>query len=378
MNIPFNKPAFMKSSEENILSSLHSGRVSGRGPFTLEAEKWLLKKNTETSKVLLTTSCTHALETSAILLNLKHGDEVIVPSYTFVSSALAFHMHGAKIRFCDIRKDTLNIDESLIEGLVSNKTKAIVVVHYAGVSCEMDEIMRIAKKYNLTVIEDNAHGLFGKYKGSDLGSIGDLSTLSFHETKNISCGEGGALFVNNEDFIDRSEMILEKGTNRSMFINGQVDKYTWVDKGSSYILSDILAALLFSQLLSYQKIQSKRELLWNKYFTDLQDWSSQNHIQLPFVPSYCEQTHHMFYMVLPNKSARDEFIGHMHKNNISAVFHYLPLHSSKMGLEIALQDQNDCPISSLVSDSLVRLPLFYDLNSDDQAHVIEVTQAFRV
>ena len=378
MKIPFNKPAFIENSKNEILSSLESGNLSGRGPFTLKAEELLLQQNPKVSKILLSTSCTHALEASAILLDLKPGDEVIVPSYTFVTSALAFYMHGAAIRFCDVRKDTLNIDETLIEGLITKKTKAIVVVHYAGVSCEMDEIMKIAKKYNLKVIEDNAHGLFGKYKGNNLGSIGDLSTHSFHETKNFSCGEGGALFVRNKDFVERAEIIFEKGTNRSMFLNGQVDKYTWVDKGSSYIMSDILAALLYSQLLFYKKIQSKRELLWENYFDQLSNWSKVNEIQLPFVPNYCEQAFHMFYMLMPSNQVRTEFIKYLAKNNISSVFHYLPLDSSSMGASIRLNDQADCTISKEVSQCIVRLPLFFDLNLNDQEKVISTVTKFKV
>tara|TARA_B110000003_G_scaffold187778_1_gene186640 strand:+ start:964 stop:2100 length:1137 start_codon:yes stop_codon:yes gene_type:complete len=378
MKIPFNKPAFIENSKNEILSSLESGNLSGRGPFTLKAEELLLQQNPKVSKILLSTSCTHALEASAILLDLKPGDEVIVPSYTFVTSALAFYMHGAAIRFCDVRKDTLNIDETLIEGLITKKTKAIVVVHYAGVSCEMDEIMKIAKKYNLKVIEDNAHGLFGKYKGNNLGSIGDLSTHSFHETKNFSCGEGGALFVRNKDFVERAEIIFEKGTNRSMFLNGQVDKYTWVDKGSSYIMSDILAALLYSQLLFYKKIQSKRELLWENYFDQLSNWSKVNEIQLPFVPNYCEQAFHMFYMLMPSNQVRTEFIKYLAKNNISSVFHYLPLDSSSMGASIRLDDQADCTISKEVSQCIVRLPLFFDLNLNDQEKVISTVTKFKV
>ena len=371
MNIPFNKPAYIDSSKNEILSSLESGNLSGRGPFTLKTEELLLQQNPKVSKVLLSTSCTHALEASAILLDLKPGDEVIVPSYTFVTSALAFYMHGAAIRFCDVRQDTLNIDETLIEELITKKTRAIVVVHYAGVSCEMDEIMKIAKKYNLKVIEDNAHGLFGKYKDKNLGSIGDLSTHSFHETKNISCGEGGALFIKNKGYIQRAEMVLEKGTNRTMFINGQVDKYTWVEKGSSYVISDILAALLYSQLTSIKKIQNKREELWKNYNNKLQDWSKEKGVQLPFVPEYCKQTHHMFYMIVPNKTIRDSFITYMRSQKISTTFHYLPLHSSKKGLEISLKNQQDCPISSLISDQIVRLPLFFDLKNEDQDRVID-------
>ena len=375
MTIPFNKPPYLESSESIVLSALRDGKLSGGGPFSQMSKEWLMKKNPDIDQVLLTTSCTHALEISAVLLNLTDGDEVIVPSYTFVTSALAFVMHGARIRFCDIRKDTLNIDEALLESAITKKTKAIVVVHYAGVACEMDAIMAIAKKHNLAVIEDNAHGLFGKYKGVNLGSIGDFSSHSFHETKNISCGEGGALFVKDPELSQRAHIILEKGTNRQQFLNGQVDKYSWVDKGSSYVLSDLLAALLYSQLSHSNHIQSKRELMWNTYFKNLEGWASGQGITLPFVPAHCEQTYHMFYLMMPDQLSRDELIASLGKKNISTAFHYVPLHSSKMGLEIALKDQDNCPISSNVSNRIIRLPLFYNLENADQAKVIDAVTA---
>lgn len=377
MKIPFNIPANILESHKEVIISLQSGRLSGKGPYTEKCQDWF-KNNMNISGAFLSTSCTHALEASAILLNLSEGDEVIVPAYTFVSSALSFYMHGAKIRFCDIRPDTLNIDEKLIEKNISDKTKAIVVVHYAGVSCEMDEIMRIAKKHDLFVIEDNAHGLFGKYKGLNLGTIGDFSTQSFHETKNISCGEGGALFVRDKNFIERTEIIFEKGTNRSSFINGQVDKYSWLDKGSSFVLSDLLASLLFSQLLNSVKIQSKRSSLWDNYYKNLSEWAVKHKIRLPFIPNHCEQTFHMFYMIMPNKKIRNIFISYLKDNDITAVFHYLPLDSSVMGSKIRLNDQTECPVSEEISNCIVRLPLYFDLDYKKQDKIINTILNFEV
>lgn len=371
MSIPFNIPPSINDSKKYVLESLDSGALSGGGPFTKKCEEWLVGKFPKTSGVLLTTSCTHALEVSGILLNLSGDDEVIVPSFTFVSTALAYHMHGAKVRFCDIREDTLNIDETLLEKAITKNTKVIVVVHYAGVSCEMDTIMAIAKKYNILVVEDNAHGIFGKYKGAPLGTIGDFATLSFHATKNISCGEGGALLVNRKKLLKRAEIIIEKGTNRAQFINGQIDKYSWVDKGSSYIMSDLLAALLYGQLEHSKEIQLKRRTIWERYFGELSNWALSNQVLLPFVPEYCEQSHHMFYMLFPEESTRNKFINYMADHGISAVFHYLPLESSEMGLNIALSDQTDCPVAVNISGRIVRIPMFFGLNFSDQSRIIE-------
>jgi dTDP-4-amino-4,6-dideoxygalactose transaminase len=378
MTIPFNKPAIFNDSHAEITSSLKSLNHSGKGPYTKKCEDWFKRNNPNILRAFLSTSCTHALEASAILLDLQKGDEVIVPSYTFVTTALSFYMHGATIRFCDIRPDTLNIDENLIENCITKKTKAIVVVHYAGISCEMNKITAIAKKYNLVVIEDNAHGLFGKYKGKNLGTLGNLSTLSFHETKNITCGEGGALFVRDPNFVERAEIIFDKGTNRSQFINGQVDKYSWVDKGSSYVLSDLLASLLYAQLKNHENIQNKREKLWNNYYKNLIEWSNVNDIQLQFAPSYCKQTYHMFFMVLPSKKIRNNLIKHLQERNINATFHYLPLDSSKMGVKIKHKNQVDCPISKKVSDCILRLPLYYDLTLEEQRKIIQAIKSVQL
>jgi len=376
-DIPFNRPPSIEDSKKFVVEALDSGMLSGRGPYTKRCEEWFVSKYPEISGALLTTSCTHALEVSAILMNLSGDDEVIVPSYTFVSSALAYHMHGAKVRFCDIRKDTLNIDETLLENAITKNTKAIIVVHYAGVSCEMDTIMAIAKKHNILVVEDNAHGLFGKYKGIPLGTIGDFATLSFHETKNISCGEGGALLVNSESLLQRAEIIIEKGTNRSQFINGQIDKYSWVDKGSSYVLSDLLAALLYGQLTNSWEIQLKRRVIWDQYFTELSRWALTSGVSLPFVPDHCKQSYHMFYILMPNKSTRDKLINYLSEHSIGAVFHYLPLHNSIMGSKIALSDQLQCPVSVETSGRIVRLPLYYGLAAKDQSRIIETIKKFR-
>ena len=376
--IPFNKPPFIPESRDSMIKALESGKLKGRGPYTKKVEDFLERSHPDISKVLLTTSCTHALEMSAILLNLKKGDEVIVPSFTFVSSALAFYMHGANIRFCDVRSDTLNIDETLIESQINENTKAIVIVHYAGVSCEMETIMAIAEKHNLIVIEDNAHGIFGKYKGNDLGTIGDLATYSFHETKNISCGEGGALFIKDKTMKERAEIIIEKGTNRSLFIQGQVDKYSWSDKGSSYVLSDILSSLLYSQLVCSKLIQEQRQLLWENYFNKLESWADNNKVRLPVVPKYCDQSYHMFYMLFPSYKSRNAFIEHLANYSITATFHYLPLDTSLMGAKIALDDQIACPISDDVSKRLVRLPLFFNLSNEEQKRVINATLNYKL
>jgi dTDP-4-amino-4,6-dideoxygalactose transaminase len=377
MEIKFNIPAYIENSNDFLKNSLLSGNISGRGPYTKKCEEWFEKENPDISRALLSTSCTHALEASALLLNLSKGDEVIVPSYTFVTTALAFLLHGANIRFCDIREDTLNIDETLIEGLINNKTKAIVVVHYAGIACEMDTILEIAKKHKLKVIEDNAHGLFGKYKGRNLGSIGDLATHSFHETKNISCGEGGALFINDKSLVRRAEIIFEKGTNRSLFKNGQVDKYSWVDVGSSYVLSDLLSSLLYSQLKKSSLIQSRREHIWNIYFRELEHWAIKNKFKLPTIPKDCKQTFHMFYIILPTNDIRNKFIKHLNDNKINATFHYLPLDSSEMGIKIRQKNQIECPVSQRVSDCIIRLPIYFDLTDKQLEKIISITKKFK-
>jgi len=314
---------------------------------------------------------------SAILLDLEPGDEVIVPSFTFVSGALAFCMHGAKVVFADIRSDTLNIDESKLEGLITERTRAILPVHYAGVGCEMDSIMKIAHKHDLTVIEDNAHGLYGKYRGRNLGTIGHMATQSFHETKNITCGEGGALILNDPGYIERAEIIRDKGTNRASFFRGEVDKYTWIDKGSSYVMSDILAAILFGQLEKSKKIQQRRKEIWDFYNEHLASWAKKNGVRIPIVPDYCEQAYHMFYLLMPDLSTRIELIRYLKQNDISAVFHYVPLHNSKMGSALWCAKNNPCDITSDVSDRLVRLPFYFDLTDEQLTSVVNAIQNFK-
>jgi len=326
-------------------------------------------------KVLLTTSCTHALEMAALLLDIQPGDEVIVPSFTFVSTVNAFVLRGAKPIFIDIRPDTLNLDEAQLSRLIMPRTRAILPVHYAGVGCEMDAIREIASKHNIPIVEDNAHGLFGKYKGRYLGTFGTFATQSFHETKNFTCGEGGALLVNDPQYIERAEIIHEKGTNHSRFFRGQVDKYTWVDMGSSYLPSDILAAFLYAQLEAREEIQAKRQKIWDYYNQNLPDWAEENSVRLPLVPSYCEQSYHMFYLLLPSLKYRQALIAHLKSCGIQSVFHYLPLHLSDMGRQFGGKE-GDCPVTEDVSDRLVRLPFYTDLSEDDQACVVTAIKEF--
>ncbi len=372
--VPFNRACFEGKELAYIAEAIANGHISGDGPFTKKCHAFL-KERTGSQAVLLTTSCTHALEMSALLLDIKEGDEVIVPSFTFVSTVNAFVLRGAQPVFIDVREDTLNLDESLLEGLITSKTKAIVPVHYAGVGCEMGAVMDIANKHKIGVVEDNAHGLFGKYKGQQLGTFGCLATQSFHETKNFTCGEGGALLINDPALVERAEIIREKGTNRSRFFRGQVDKYTWVDVGSSYLSSDVLAAFLYAQFEVAEAIQAKRRRVWEMYNEGLADWAEQNEVRLPIVPDHCEQPYHMFYMLMPSLEVRQRFIQYLASNNIQSVFHYLPLHLSDQGREMG-GEQYDCPVTERVSDQLVRLPFYNDLSVDDQNRVIECIRSF--
>jgi dTDP-4-amino-4,6-dideoxygalactose transaminase len=334
----------------------------------------MLQNTLNVERILLTTSCTHALEMAALLLDIKPGDEVIVPSFTFVSTINAFVLRGARPVFIDIRPDTLNMDETLLERLISPRTRAIVPVHYAGVGCEMDVICDIAGTYGVPVVEDNAHGLFGKYKDGYLGTFGELSTLSFHETKNFICGEGGALFINNAKYVDRAEVLREKGTNRSQFFRGQVDKYTWVDLGSSYVPSDILAAFLLAQLEGKDRILAKRRRVFEYYFDNLEDWALTNDIRLPKVPSHCEQSYHMFYMIMQSLEDRQALIEHLKSQGILSVFHYVPLHLSRMGRKWGYHI-GDCPVTEHVSDRLLRLPFYNDLQLNHQYRVCSAIAA---
>jgi len=376
MPVPFNKPTHVGKELEYIQQALQSSHLSGDGSFTKKSHA-LLEEALGVPKVLLTTSCTHALEMSALLLELKDGDEVIVPSFTFVSSINAFALRGAKAVFADVRPDTLNLDESKLEALITPRTRAIVVVHYAGVGCEMDAIMEIANRRGIPVIEDNAHGLFGKYKGKDLGTFGVMATQSFHETKNLTSGEGGALLINDEKYVEDAETLREKGTNRSRFFRGQVDKYTWVNLGSSYLPSEILAAHLFAQLEKREEIQSARQKIWETYYKELGAWAEVNHVQMPFVPSHCEQTYHMFYMLFPSLEKRTAAIAHLKERGIHAVFHYLPLHLSPMGEKYGGK-AGDCPVTERISDQLLRLPFYTNMTEDEQRTVINVLKEFSV
>jgi dTDP-4-amino-4,6-dideoxygalactose transaminase len=376
MPIPFNKPTHVGSELEYIQQAIRSSHLAGDGSFTKRSHA-LLEETLGVSKVLLTTSCTHALEMSALLLELKEGDEVIVPSFTFVSTINAFALRGAKPVFADVRADTLDLDESKLEALITPRTRAIVVVHYAGVGCEMDAIMRIANRHKIPVVEDNAHGLFGKYMGKNLGTFGMMATQSFHETKNLTSGEGGALLINDEKYIEDAEIMREKGTNRSRFFRGQVDKYTWVNLGSSYLPSEILAAHLFAQLEKREEIQSARKRIWETYYKELGDWAEENHVQLPFVPAYCEQTYHMFYMLFPSLEKRTAAIAHLKERGVQAVFHYLPLHLSPMGEKYGGKP-GDCPVTERITDQLLRLPFYTNMTEEEQRIVIAALKEFKV
>ncbi|MCE1254691.1 MAG: dTDP-4-amino-4,6-dideoxygalactose transaminase, partial [Anaerolineae bacterium] len=368
IKIDFNKPVMVGNEMEYIRQTFENAHISGDGIFTKKAQG-LIEQTLNIPKAILTTSCTHALEMAAILLEIQPGDEVIFPAFTFVSTLNAFVLRGARPIFVDVRPDTLNLDETLIEKHITPKTKAIVVVHYAGVGAEMDTILTIAARHNLPVVEDNAHGLFGKYKGKYLGTFGCMATQSFHETKNITCGEGGAILINDIKYVDRAEIIREKGTNRSRFFRGVIDRYTWVDIGSSYLPSDILAAILFAQLENWQKIQQKRKDIWDYYQTHLINWAEQNGVQLPFIPAECDQAYHMFYMVLPSLEIRQSLMAHLKERGIISVFHYQPLHLSDMGKNFGGK-AGDCPVTERLGDCLLRLPMHYSLNENDLAQVV--------
>lgn len=373
-DIAFNKPSFMGNEQSYIQEALARQHISGDGYFTKNCHRYLEEQLT-VPKVLLTTSCTHALEMSALLLNIQPGDEVIIPSFTFVSTINAFVLRGAVPKFIDIRPDTLNLDENQLDLHITKKTKAIVPVHYAGVGCEMDVIMDVAQRYGIDVVEDNAHGLFGKYNGKYLGTFGCLATQSFHETKNFTCGEGGALLINDPKYIERAEIIREKGTNRSRFFRGQVDKYTWVDVGSSFLPSDILAAILLAQLELRDQIQTKRKQIWETYDQSLEDWAQQNGVSQPIVPDHCSQAYHMYYLLMPSLEKRQALIEHLKSNRILSVFHYLPLHLSDMGKKYGGQ-AGDCPVTEEVSDRLIRLPFYNTISSSEQETVIDCILSF--
>ncbi|MBX3058076.1 MAG: dTDP-4-amino-4,6-dideoxygalactose transaminase [Anaerolineae bacterium] len=372
--IDFNRPTIVGKELYYISQAIHNGHSAGDGAFTKKCHKFL-EEALGVPKVLLTTSCTDALEMCALLLDIVPGDEVIVPSFTFVTTINAFVLRGAKPVFVDIRPDTLNLDETQLEQLITERTRAIVPVHYAGVGCEMDAICAIAAKYGIAIVEDNAHGLFGKHKGKYLGTFGTFATQSFHETKNFICGEGGAVLINDPLYLERAEIIREKGTNRSRFFRGQVDKYTWVDIGSSFLPSDILAAFLYAQLEARTEIQTKRQNIWNFYHENLQDWAESCSVRLPIVPSHCDQSFHMYYLLLPSLEARSGLITHLKERGILSVFHYLPLHLSDMGQKFGGKP-GDCPVTEDVSDRLLRLPFYNDLSEADQSYIVKAIMEF--
>ena len=373
--IPFNRSALLGKELEYIFRTMTIGQIAGDQTYSKKCQA-MLEQTLAVPRALVTTSCTHALEMTALLLKIEPGDEVIVPSFTFVSTANAFALRGAKLVFADIRPDTLNLDETRLEPLITPRTKAILVVHYAGVGCEMDAILEIARRHNVAIVEDNAHGLFGKYRGRWLGTFGVLATQSFHETKNITCGEGGALIINDSRFVERAEIIREKGTNRCRFFRGQVDKYTWVDIGSSYVMSDVLAAFLFGQLEVWRTIQARRKRIWEYYDQYLRIRAESQGMQCPVVPPHCDQAYHMYYVLMPSLEARQGLIEHLKARGILAVFHYLPLHLSEYARRWDGK-LGDCPVTETVSDRLLRLPFYNALEEEAQARVVEAVCEFR-
>ena len=375
ISIPFNRPTLMGEEVAYLRQAVDNEWISGDGPFSRRCQE-LLEAELGVGKVLLTTSCTHALEMAALLLDVGADDEIIGPSFTFVSTVNAFALRGCRPIFADIRRDTLNLDEERLAGLIGPRTRAVLPVHYAGVGCEMDAIGELAERHRFAVIEDNAHGLFARYRGRPLGTFGALATLSFHETKNVTCGEGGALLINDPALVERAEMIREKGTNRSRFFRGQVDKYTWVDLGSSYVLSDALAAFLYAQLERRDAIRQARRRIWETYQAGLADWAATEGVRLPVVPPHCEPSHHMFHLLMPSLERRTAFIAHLRSRGIAAVFHYQPLHLSPMGQRLGGRP-GDCPITEEVCDQLVRLPFYNSLSQGQLAQVIEAILDFR-
>ncbi len=373
-SVPFNVATYSESDRANLISAVTGRHTAGNGPFTKSVEQ-ILVKQMGVHAALLTTSCTHALEMSALLARLRPGDEVIVPSYTFVSTASAFMLHGAKPIFVDVRLDTLNIDPDQVAAAITPRTRAICLVHYGGVGAEMELLMSLAAKHGLMIIEDNAHGLFGKYNGRYLGTFGALATQSFHETKNITCGEGGALIINDKSLVERAEILRDKGTDRSRFLRGQVDKYTWVDVGSSWVLSDILAAILLGQLERREEIYRVRTALYDRYDRELASWAAANGVRTPFVPSGREHTAHVFHLRFEQGDQRDRFIAHLAEHGVNAVFHYQPLHLSAVGQQLGGKP-GQCPVTEHAGDCLVRLPLFSSMTADQQTQVIETVSSF--
>lgn len=372
--VPFNRPDVSGHEFRYMRQAVANGHLSGDGPWTKRCQTFL-EQQLGAPKVLLVTSATHALEMAGLLIKLQPGDDVIVPSFTFVSTANAFALHGARPVFADIRPDTLNLDETQLERRLTPRTKAIVAVHYAGVGCNMDAILAIAQRRGIAVIEDNAHGLFGRYRGTPLGRFGCLSAQSFHETKNVICGEGGALVINDPHYLERAEIIREKGTDRSRFFRGEVEQYTWVDAGSSYVLSDVLAAFLYAQLERAEQIQIRRRWVWEMYARSLSEWATTHGVQLPHVPPHCEQPYHLFYLLMPSPEERTALLKHLAAQGIQGIFHYAPLHLSAAGMRFGGR-RGDCPVAERVGECLLRLPFYNGLTHDDQMKVIRAVMAF--
>lgn len=375
--VPFNRTHVCDNEVRYLAEAVRQGYTCGDGPFTGRATA-LLRELTGAGRALLTTSCTHALEMAALLLDLRPGDEVIMPSFTFVSTANAYALRGAVPVFVDCRPDTLNIDERLMEAAVTDRTRAVVVVHYAGVACAMDAIGAVADRYGLAVIEDNAHGLGGFYRDRPLGSFGVMAAQSFHATKNVQCGEGGALLLNDPDLAVRAEIIREKGTDRSRFFRGQVAKYQWVDIGSSYLPSDVLAAMLTAQLEAFDRIQARRHEIWRAYHEGLSEWAAENGVVRPTVPDGCVHPAHLYYLLLPRLRHRQELIAHLAAAGVQAAFHYQPLHNAPAGLRYGRTAPGGCPVTENVADRLVRLPLFAGLDDADVTRVIEAVRDYKV
>lgn len=372
--IHFNVPPYLGKEVEYIKQAVENKKICGDGEFTKKCNNWL-EERTGTAKALLTTSCTHATEMAALLADIKEGDEVIMPSYTFVSTADAFVLRGAKVVFVDIRPDTMNIDENLIEDAITEKTKAIVPVHYAGIACEMDKIMEIADRHHLIVIEDAAQGVMSAYRGKPLGTIGDYGCYSFHETKNYSMGEGGALLIKDESKVEDAEIFREKGTNRSKFFRGQIDKYTWVNYGSSYLPSDMNAAYLYAQLENAELINNKRLSIWNQYYEGLKELEDSGKIELPVVPDGCVHNAHMFYIKAQDLEERTKLIAHLKDNGIQAVFHYIPLHTAPAGIKFGRFHGEDV-YTTRESERLMRLPLYYGLKKEEAELIIDKVKGF--
>jgi len=374
MKIPFNKSCLTGKELEYVADCVRSGKLVGNGEYTRKCEA-LLEHALRAKKVLLTGSCTDALEMASLLIGLEPGDEVITPSYTFVSTVNAFILRGARPVFVDIREDTLNIDETRIEEKVTERTRAIFPVHYGGVGCEMDAIMDIAGRHDLAVVEDAAQGVNAKYKGRYLGTIGELGAYSFHGTKNYTCGEGGAIVINRDELVERAEILREKGTNRSRFLRGEIDKYTWVDVGSSYLLSDILAAFLYAQLESLDEIRGRRKAVFDLYYRELKPLEEAGALRLPVIPDGCETNYHLFHILLPSEEKRNELMDDLKRAGIQAVFHYIPLHTSPMGARFGC-GAGELPVTESISGRLLRLPFYADLQREQQEFVIETVRKY--